>query len=204
MNKQWDLSILYQRFDTPEFKADMEAFDKAIEETIAFSKSLDTLGAEELLLGYINLETKLSNLAEKLIIYANLRYSANTADNEATSTMGVLMSKLSAVAAPSAATNKAIAKIENIEEIIEQNEVLKEHSYRILTIVKNSKHLLTDAEEALFSEMNISGASAWSDLQSNLTSSLKVDYKGEQITLSTVRNLAYDPDAEVRRSAYEA
>ncbi len=204
MNTQWDLTILYQGFDSDEFKADMAALDSAIEETVAFSKKLDALAAEELLLGYINLETKVSALAEKLFVYANLRYSANTADNEAASVMGVLMGKLSAIAAPSAATNKAIAKIENIEEIVEQNDVLKEHSYRILTIVKNSKHLLSDAEEALFSEMNISGASAWSDLQSTLTSSLKVDYKGEQITLSSVRNLAYDPDAEVRRAAYEA
>ena len=204
MNKQWDLSILYNGFDTPEFKADMAAFDAAIAEVIAFADNLSTLAPEELLVGYINLETKVSTLAEKLIIYANLRYSANTADTEAASTMGVLMGKLSAIAASSAATNKAIAKIENIEEIIEQNDILKEHSYRLLSIVKDSKHLLSDAEESLFAQMNISGASAWSDLQSSLTSSLKVDYKGEQITLSTARNLAYDPDVEVRKAAYEA
>ncbi len=204
MNAQWDLTILYQGFDSEEFKADMAALDGAIEQVVAFSQKLDTLAPGELLLGYIDLETKVSSLAEKLFIYANLRYSANTQDNEAASVMGVLMGKLAATAAPNAATNKAIAKIENIEDIIEQNELLKEHSYRILTIVKNSKHLLTDAEEALFSEMNISGASAWSDLQSTLTSSLKVDYKGDKITLSSVRNLAYDPDAEVRRAAYEA
>ena len=204
MNKQWDLSILYNGFDTPEFKADMAAFDAAIAEVIAFSSNLASVTAEELLLGYIESSTRLSSLAEKLIIYANLRYSANTADTEAASTMGVLMGKLSATAAPSAAVNKAIAKIENIEQIIEKNEILKEHSYLLLNIVKDSKHLLSDAEESLFSEMNISGASAWSDLQSNLTSSLKVDYKGETITLSGVRNLAYDPDPEVRRAAFEA
>ena len=204
MNKQWDLSILYNGFDTPEFKADMTALDETIGEVISFSGRLDTMSAEELLVGYVNLETKVTALVEKLFIYANLRYSANTADTEAASTMGVLMGKLSAVSAPTAATNKAIAKIENIEEIIEQNELLKEHSYHLLNIVKDSKHLLSDAEEALFAEMNISGASAWSDLQSSLTSSLKVDYNGEQITLSTVRNLAYDPDPTVRRAAFEA
>ena len=204
MNKQWDLSILYNGFDTPEFAADMAAFDKSIAEVIAFGEQANTLAPEELLLKYIELETAINSLAEKLFIYANLRYSANTADTQAASTMGVLMGKLSATAAPSAAINKAIAKIENIEDIIEQNEVLKEHSYRILTIVKNSKHLLSDAEESLFAEMDISGATAWSDLQSTLTSSLKVDYKGEQITLSSVRNLAYDPDQEVRKAAFEA
>ena len=204
MNKQWDLSILYTGFDAPEFSADLKDFDAAIAEFIEFSNNLTSYSPEALLLKYIELETKLSSLAEKLIIYANLRYSANTADNEAASTMGVLMGKLSAVAAPSAAINKAIAKIENIETIIAASDILKEHSYRILSIVKDSKHLLTDAEESLFAEMNISGASAWSDLQSSLTSSLKVDYKGEEITLSTVRNLAYDPNQETRKAAFEA
>ena len=204
MNKTWDLSILYNGFNDPKFAADMADFDNCIEEVTKFAANLEGLSATELLTKHIELETKVSSLAEKLFIYANLRYSANTADVEAASTMGVLMGKLSATAAPSAAINKAIAKIENIEEIIEQNELLKEHSYRILTIVKNSKHLLSDAEESLFAQMDISGATAWSDLQSNLTSSLKVEYNGEEITLSSVRNLAYDPDQSVRKAAYEA
>ena len=52
--------------------------------------------------------------------------------------------------------------------------------------------------------MSISGANAWSDLQSNLTSSLKVKLNGEEITLSSARNLAYDASQEVRKAAYEA
>ena len=204
MNKQWDLSILYNGFDDPKISEDMAAFDKAISEIINFSGILSTFAPEELLLRHIELETEITSLAEKLFIYANLRYSANTADSEAASMMGVLMGKISATAAPSAAINKAIANIDNIESVIENNEILKAHSYHILTIVKNSKHLLSDAEESLFAEMNISGATAWSDLQSSLTSSLKVDYNGEQITLSSVRNLAYDQSPEVRKSAFEA
>ena len=204
MNKQWDLSILYGGFDDPAFAEDMASFDGAIAEVIGFAGNLEGMDAEQLLTKHIELETKVSALAEKLIIYSNLRYSANTADTQAASMMGVLLGKLSAIAAPSAAINKAIANVENIEDIIEQNSLLKEHSYHLLKIVKNSKHLLSDAEESLFAEMDISGASAWSDLQSNLTSSLKVDYKGEQITLSSVRNLAYDPDPEVRKAAFEA
>ena len=204
MNTQWDLSILYTGFDDPKMASDLAAFDEAIAEVISCAEKLSDYSPMQLLLKHIELETNVSSLAEKLFIFANLRYSANTSDTEAASMMGVLMGKLSAIAAPSAAVNKAIAKIENIEEIIEQNEILKEHSYRILTIVKNSKHLLSDAEESLFAQMDISGATAWSDLQSSLTSSLKVDYNGDEITLSSVRNLAYDPDPQVRRAAYEA
>ena len=204
MNTQWDLSILYNGFDDPKFSEDMQAFDGAIAEVIEFAENHSALSSESLLLKYIETSTKLSSLAEKLIIYANLRYSANTRDTEAASMMGVLMGKLSATAAPSAAIDKAIAAIDNIDDVIAGNELLKEHNYCLTSIVKNSKHLLSDAEESLFAEMNISGASAWSDLQSSLTSSLKVEYNGEEITLSSVRNLAYDPDQSVRRAAYEA
>ena len=52
--------------------------------------------------------------------------------------------------------------------------------------------------------MDISGGNAWSDLQSYLTSSVKVDYKGETTTLSSIRNMAYEADPAVRKSAYEA
>ena len=204
MNKQWDLTILYNGFDDPQMSEDMKAFDVAVNDIISFAGELESVDAKALLLKYIDLNTNLSALAEKLFIYANLRYSANTADNEAASMMGVLMGKISAVAAPSAAIDKAVSKIENIQDVIDSEPILKEHSYKILSIVKDSKHLLSDAEEALFAEMNISGASAWSDLQSNLTSSLKVEYNGEEITLSTVRNFAYDPDGNVRKAAYEA
>ena len=204
MNKTWDLTILYNGFDDPKFSEDMTAIDGVIAEICEFSNNAATLGAKELLLKYIELQTKISSLAEKLFIYANLRYSANTADSEAASVMGVLMGKMSALAAPGAAINKVIAKIDNLPEIISSDSTLSEHSYILTKIKEDSRHLLSDAEESLFAEMNISGASAWSDLQSSLTSSLKVNYRGEDITLSTVRNLAYDPDTEVRRDAFEA
>ena len=48
MNTQWDLTILYNGFDDPKMAEDMTAFDKAIADVIAFSESLDALGAEEI------------------------------------------------------------------------------------------------------------------------------------------------------------
>ena len=93
MNKQWDLTILYNGFDDPQMSEDMKAFDVAVNDIISFAGELESVDAKALLLKYIDLNTNLSALAEKLFIYANLRYSANTADNEAASMMGVLMGK---------------------------------------------------------------------------------------------------------------
>ena len=52
--------------------------------------------------------------------------------------------------------------------------------------------------------MEMSGGSAWSDLQSYLTSTVPVSYRGGTTNLSSIRNLAYDADPQVRKDAYEA
>ena len=73
-----------------------------------------------------------------------------------------------------------------------------------MNVKRDSRYLLSDKEETILAKMSLSGASAWSDLQSSLTSGVQVKYEGEDITLSAVRNLAYSPDAEVRRKAFDA
>jgi len=52
--------------------------------------------------------------------------------------------------------------------------------------------------------MEMSGGNAWSDLQSYLTSTVPVSYRGTTTNLSAIRNLAYDTDPQVRKDAYEA
>ena len=200
----WNLDILYTGFDTVEFKNDMDRLNETIPEYIALSEKASTLSPKELLTEHVRLSEELSELSEKIGIYASLRTSANTRDSEAASMLGRLMAATSATAAPSAVIEKAISEIPNLEEIVDSTPELAEYKYLIMNIKRDSKYLLSDKEENIFTRMSISGASAWSDLQSNLTSGVSVDYEGEEITLSTVRNLAYSPDADVRRKAYDA
>ncbi|MBE6635567.1 MAG: M3 family oligoendopeptidase [Ruminococcaceae bacterium] len=204
MNYTWDLSILYTGFDDPEFSKDIASLENALGEMVKFADSADRLGHRDLLDGYISINEKITSLANKLIIFSNLRYSANTKDTDAASNLGRLMGMLSAIAAPSAKLSKIIAGYDDLEEIISESEKLSEHRYLLLNIKRDSKYLLADGEETVFAKMNISGASAWSDLQSSLTSSVSVDYDGKKIPLSSARNLAYDKDPTVRRNAYEA
>ena len=200
----WNLDVLYTGFDTEEFKADMERMKEAASKLTELASEASSLNARDLLTKYVKTNEELSELVEKLAIYANLRYSANTRDTDAASMLGVIMSTLSSTAAPSASLDKAISEIENIEEIIDTTPDLGEFKYLLTNIKRDSKYLLSDKEEGVLAKMDLSGATAWSDLQSSLTSGVKVTYNGEEITLSSVRNLAYSPDAEVRKAAYEA
>ena len=204
MKHTWDLTILYNGFDDPAVASDTKELEKAISELGALAEKAEKMEHAPLLHAYIEVNERISDYANKLIIYSNLRYSANTADAEAASSMGKLMGMLSGTAAPAAKLSKIISEYSDLEDIIENDEFLTEYRYLLTNIPRDSKYLLSDAEETLFAKMNISGAHAWSDLQSMLTSSVKVKYEGSEITLSAVRNLAYDKDPEVRRKAYEA
>ena len=201
---KWNLDILYTGFDTVEYQNDLARLKELIPELVAFADGCKNMSAEALLTEYVKKSEEMSELVEKLAIYANLRYSANTRDTDAASMLGIIMQSMSATAAPNAVIEKAISEIEDLDGVIASAPALKEFEYLIKNIKRDSRYLLSDKEETVFAKMGLSGASAWSDLQSSLTSSVKVNYEGEEITLSAVRNLAYSPDAEVRRKAFEA
>ena len=201
---KWNLDILYTGFDTVEYQNDLARLKELIPELVTFAKECKNMSAAELLTEYVKKSEEMSGLVEKLAIYANLRYSANTRDTDAASMLGIIMQSISATAAPTAVIEKTISEIDDLDGVIASAPHLKEFEYLIKNIKRDSRYLLSDKEETVFAKMSLSGASAWSDLQSSLTSGVKVKYEGEEITLSAVRNLAYSPDAEVRRKAFEA
>ena len=201
---RWNLDILYTGFDTPEFMGDMESLGALVKDFEDFADGADKLNTKELLLGFIKKNEALSNVISKLAIYANLRYSADTRDSDAASMLGRIMASASALAAPSAKLNNLIASVEDLDDTIDSTPELHDYRYLLTNVKRDSKYLLSDGEESIMARLNLSGANAWSDLQSSLTSSVKVDYRGEKITLSAARNLAYSPDSDVRRDGYEA
>ena len=201
---KWNLDILYKGFDTEEYKNDLQKLEELIPSLASLANKKDSMKADEFLTEYVRTNEQISELVEKLAIYANLRYSANTRDTDAASMIGRIMQSLSETAAPTAQIEKAISEIADLESIIDNTPALSEFKYKLTKIQRDSRFLLSDKEETMLAKLNLSGASAWSDLQSSLTSGLKVKYNGEDITLSAVRNLAYSPDKEVRQKAFEA
>ena len=204
MNKEWNLDILYAGFDDPKYSEDIELVTKEIEALSALAGGIANMGEATLVSEYVAISERLNLLASKVGIFANLKYSANTKNTEAASAFGRLMGMLSATAAPSTKISQAIAEISDLDAIITANPALEEYRYMLSNIQRDSKHLLSDKEEALFAKMNISGAGAWSDLHSSLTSSVTATVDGKEMPLSSVRNLAYSPDPETRKKAYEA
>lgn len=208
MNAEWSLEGIYKGVEDPAYESDIAAlqaeqrkFAACLKEERQCSAEPDWLGmAERLLL----CREEIERLSVKLGGYIGLRQSVNTEDGNLMAQMNRLM-KLEAERRPAeAAMEKLLAGIPDVDALAAQSEVVGAYSAYLKRLKEEASHLLPDEVEEMVSAMNMSGGSAWGQLQSYLTSTVKVDYDGGQVTLSEIRNLAYSPDQAVRRAAYEA
>lgn len=204
MNSEWSLDVLYKGFDDPKFISDFEKVDELIANYDKLALNAKNMDSKQVILDYIFANEEMDNLISDLFQFASLRSSANTKDAQAASFAGRLMNKLSATTSANVTLKRVIAQIDNLDELIQSDPILKEYEYMLHCIREDDKHMLDEKSEQIMSLYNISGGGAWGDLQSFLTSSVTVDYRNEKIGLSSVRNLAYDSDAQVRKDAYYA
>ena len=204
MNEVWNLDPIYKGFDDPAFEADLNRAKELLAQYTAFAGGLAQADPAEALHKGIEMAEQLSALAGKLGLYASLRQSANTRDGEAASQMGRLMAVYSGMAAPEAAFKDWASKLPNLMELVEADDFLKDYGFLFSKMAESSRYLLPGRGEEIMAKMSLSGGGAWADLQQYLTSTVPVSYRGETTNLSAIRNLAYDPDPQVRKDAYEA
>lgn len=204
MNTEWSLEEFYKGLDDTAYEADVTALEREIEHLETLVKEgcgvTGADGAERLLLSLEHI----TELATKLFAYLSMRQSVNTEDGDVMAQMNRISRLMSKGAAADAAARKLLARMGDIDVLSAGSEVVAAYTFFLKENQKRAAHLLSDEQEEMISAMNMTAGSAWSQLQSYLTSTVKVDYEGAQVTLSEIRNMAYNPDAKVRRAAYEA
>lgn len=203
MNECWNLNPIYTGFDDPRFEEDLQALRRTVRELEELTQHL-TGDSAALLKRGLTLQERLQELAEKLLCYAELRQAACTTDAEAGSKIGKIMGVYSDSAAPVAAFEGWLAAIQDLDSLIASDPLFEEYRFILERKKLGSLHLLPGIGEKVMAKLKISGSNAWAELQQYLTSTVKVTYRGEEINLSAVRNLAYSAEAEVRKDAYEA
>ena len=204
MNEVWNLDPIYKGFDDPAFEQDLAALKEMVASFAAFTETLASANAAEALRSGIAQEERIESTAMKLGEYASLRQSADTKNPEAGSHMGRVMAVLAGLAAPMAAFESWASKFPNLMDLVKADENLKDYGFLFSNMAESSRYLLPGVGEAVMAKMKMSGGDAWSDMQQYLTSTVPVSYRGNTTNLSSIRNLAYDEDASVRKDAYEA
>ena len=194
---EWTLEDLYPSFESQEFKQDVEAYK-------ALKGKFENLTLEDSIEGItqvVKLLEESTVLTGRLYNYIHLTLATDTTHETATQ----VEVQLAGVSADLQATYAKVSKfLGTIQTDITTDPFLAEYRYYFEEAKKDATHLLSDELEEVLAKMSISGGKAWSQLFDFMWSSAQGEYKGEVVTLSEIRGKAYDSDAEVRKSAYEA
>jgi len=213
---RWDMTVIYPGLESAEFEQGFESLVGEIAELAEFFDrnhiqrqdpqpfSDETVRVFETVIG------KLNNLYEHLTTmraYIAAFVSTNSRDNVAQARMSelqqqsVLLSKLD---------NRSTAWIGSldVEALIARSTVAQNHAYLVHKTKTNAGHLMEPLVEDIASELGVTGGSAWGKLHSTITSQLtvpvEVDGELQSVAMSVIRNMAHEPDRELRRRAYEA
>lgn len=204
MKTEWNLDILYTGLDDPKFTEDMKLLEACNDKLAMLTKTAESMTEKERLEAILLAREEYSVLLNRLAQYVQLGLSVNTKDGDRMATLNKIMRIYSEGAAANAALDRIIGAVDCYDELARESEIIREYRFLLDETKKHCAHLLSDEVEEIFASMDMTGGSAWGNLQSFLTSTLKVDYEGKQITLSQVRNQAYHKDGNVRKASYEA
>lgn len=210
MDMRWSLEELYPSFNSESFQKDFKKVFEKIETIKEWAKNnlASTESSVYKIENYIKMQIEFGNLYSRLYEYASLVMSVDAKNETALQVVEKLEAKLADLAEPSTKFKKWLYSLGNLDTLISCSDLLKEHSFYLKELVLETKHLLSDEEEILLAKMKNTGSKAWEKLQDLLSSTLLVDItingESKSLPLPIVRNMAYENDAVLRKTAYEA
>ncbi len=203
----WDMSVVWPSLASPEFEA---AYAAVVRETAELEALFDRLGIRAGAPSASDDTDRLTQVVEAwngatertrtLRAYINGFLSVDTKDELAQAKD----SGLDSVYATRAKLRRRLEAWAGTRLVDKTSSVASDNAYWLAKAAESARHQMSEAEEALAADLAATGTNAWDKLHNDVTSQLKVPYRGGEITMNEARNLAYDPDRTVRQDAYEA
>ena len=161
----WDLSKLYDSYDSKEFLEDIEEVDEFLKK---FNEFKDIFSSKQnpaiVLENYLSLEIEVFQLIGNVSSFISLNSSTNTTDKESAKYGVILSKKLTEFKEVSTMFSNYVSNIENLDEIINSNDFLKQHNFAIKRIVELNKYTLDKETEGLLAKLSQSSSSLWNKL----------------------------------------
>lgn len=197
---KWSLNALYNGFNES-FREDIEKLKKSVLSLDSLSMSLIS---KEDLEEWFKADTEFTTLAKKVTAYVSLTLATDTTNSDATKWMSVIQPLFSQTTRPYTLYKKFIINNQSlIKDWLSESDTIKNQEFNIREILESSKYLLDENSEEIISKLKINASTNWTKLQSHLTSMATIEFDSEIHTLSSIRNLAYSPDQDTRKRAYQ-
>lgn len=204
---RWDLSVFFTSLDAPEFVAAFESVGAAIDRLstlyddkgVRAADSPDPAAVDEVLA----LTNEVQDQLRLVNAYVYAFVSTDARDDRAQSLASQLRTRTAQLLPLRARLVTWLASFDT-EALLAASPVARDHAHFVRRAGVAAAHQLSEPEEVLAADLDLSGGSAWNQLHGDISSRLTADVDGSVLPITAVRNLAFDPDAGVRRRAYEA
>lgn len=214
---RWDLSNVYPGLESPEFAAALADFSGQLAELETFfieratgSDAATPITELAPLVGQaidrLNRANLLAYTLGPYIASFVTTDSHNTLARRRQSEFELVAVRLQTLGTQFKAWVGRLAPV--LDAVIAADETAAAHAFALRETAEQSQYLMSDTEEALAAELNLSSGGAWRKLQGTITSQLTADFElaGEvkRLPLPALINLRSHPDEDVRHRAYEA
>lgn len=207
----WDLSVLFASHDDPQIDAALqEAAERAAQFESAYRgtiKSADLTAAH--LLAALRDGEALQEKLIKISAYAQLLYAADTTPNAHRALVMRVEEAMTALRNRLLFFDLEWLEVEQpLAEQLMADPLLAGYQHYLQSERRYKPHTLSEAEEKIMNEKNMTGISAWQKLFTELTSSLrfKVEQDGivRELNQGEVLTLLRHPDRGLRQRAFNA
>jgi oligoendopeptidase F len=213
---RWDLSALFPSLDSPEFA---EGFDRLLSgidqlthlfEEVEITATSSTRSGTAPVADFERVLNALNDVSQQLESMGSYLYGCISTDSR----NELAQARFSQLQERAVALDKLQTRFTAwvgtlpIEELAERSTLAAEHEFPLRQLHVAARHLMSEEAEALAAELSPSSGAAWAKLHDNLTSQItaKVELDGREQTLpmSAIRNLAMEPDRDLRHRAWQA
>ena len=202
-NVLWDLSVFYDELDDPKIDADIDKLEKLVDDFQGrWRGKVAEMTAADFRDAYQALET-IYDMRGRLGSFAFLNFSTDTGNAD---------------------FQAAVARIEELEASLSQklvffdlewnaldddaaaqilaDPVISDYRYHLDAERRYRPYNLSEAEEQIIIEKQVTGSGAWTRFFTQLTSAFRFDWLGDEVNMTFVLNKLRDADRDVREMAW--
>lgn len=201
----WDLSPLYAGVDDSQIDQDMQALEADAQAFAGqYRGRIAELSAGELREAVSKIEA-LEDRQGRITGFARLSFAANTAD----AAIGALNQKVSEFESRVASSLVFFglewqAVPDDRAQAILDDPVLGHYAHHLEADRRYKPHKLGEDQEKLLLEKEIVGARAWVRFFTKLTSAMRFELDGEELTQPQILAKAFEPDRDLRQRAADS
>jgi len=201
----WDLSVFYKDMDDPTIQSDIDRVQGLADEFAAkYRGRVGQLDAEEMVDAMIEQEA-IYDITGRVGSFVSLNFSTDTSnptfgkmlqhvrENGAKLSQKMLFFDLEWKAVDEAVAARLLA-----------DPTLGKYRHPLEADRRYKPYTLSEIEEQIIVEKDVTGAGAWVRFFTQLTSALRFDWEGEKVNQSKILDKLYSEDVEIRRKAADS